>query len=685
MRTKARVTNRLGRRPRTTIVRLAAVALLTGVAGCLRVHSLPRSPLRIVIMDPLAGPLACACVEGYAQRDYHALGRFLEKRLDRPVEILHTEDLATVSRAALEGTAFHAVIGRHSVVAADAARTGLPIGAEALLTDKQGQVTLRGLFVVRDGDPARSIDDLTGYDILFGPEEAAERAAAARAVLEAHGIPFPDPPRTSPACSTAAISVLENEADAGLVSSYSMPLLVACKTIDKGQLRIIGRTGAQPFVTVFATDALAGPEREAFLDALLDTRGRSGLLRVLESRDGFVPFGGRTSVERAEWRDWRGPLRAGNAADLAGLEKVSARLLWQHPMTGLGLSGLTLSGGRLLVADKDLAAKADVWRCLQADTGVELWRYTYPAEDEMDYSNSPRAQPVADGENVYVLGAFGDLSRLRLEDGSPVWKTNILERFRGELPAWGTCSTPLLIGDYLIVNPGAPAASLAALDRQSGNPLWRSPGRASGYGSFISGIFGGVWQVIGHDAVSLGGWDPVTGRRLWELTPPVDGDFNVPTPVALEDGTLLVSTENNGTRRYGFGTNGQILAKPLAVNPDLVPDIATPVLAGGCVYGTAGSLVCLDAETLETRWRNEDPPFDRYCTLLSDGTRVAALSLAGELVLFEAGTRRYKESGRVNLFEGLPAHDREIWSHPVIAGSRIYCRDQLAVYCFLLE
>ena len=39
--------------------------------------SAAEEPIRVVVMDPLARPLACDCVKGYAQRDYDRLGRFL--------------------------------------------------------------------------------------------------------------------------------------------------------------------------------------------------------------------------------------------------------------------------------------------------------------------------------------------------------------------------------------------------------------------------------------------------------------------------------------------------------------------------------------------------------------------------------------------------------------------------------
>src|SRR5256885_9550403 len=106
-------------------------------------------------------------------------------------------------------------------------------------------------------------------------------------------------------------------------------------------------------------------------------------------------------------------------------------------------------------------------------------------------------------------------------------------------------STPVLVDDLLIVNPGGTNAALAALDCLTGRTRWTAPGSPAAYSAFICGEFGGRRQIVGYDQKSLGGWDVKTGMRLWRLLPAVQGDFNVPTPIAADSG-LIVSTENNG-------------------------------------------------------------------------------------------------------------------------------------------
>jgi len=422
--------------------------------------------------------------------------------------------------------------------------------------------------------------------------------------------------------------------------------------------------------------------RREIAQALLAMRSRR-LRGKMESSAGFVPCGPATDLP--DWADWRGANRAARAAALPASPPPASRLLWRRPLTGLSLGGMSLVDGRLYVADKDLDEEHDIWRCLDADTGDQLWGHGYAAVGEMDYSNSPRAQPVVAGTSVIVFGAFSDLRCLDAVTGKVRWQRNLLKEFGAKLPTWGTCSTPLVDGNQLIVNPGGKNASLAALDLATGKTLWQTPGDAAGYGSLILGTFGGRRQIVGHDAASLGGWDPRTGKRLWRLVPPTEGDFNVPTPIDLGDGTLLVCTENNGARRYGFGRQGRIRPKPLAEQLELNPDIATPVLLANAVYGLGSDLLCLDAKTLEIRWRQEGAPFDQHCAFLAGPDYILVHALNGQTIAFAPHPKRYRELSRLTPYADDPREDREVWSHPIVVGRRLYSRDQLAVSCFLLD
>ena len=349
------------------------------------------------------------------------------------------------------------------------------------------------------------------------------------------------------------------------------------------------------------------------------------------------------------------------------------------------MAGLAVADGCVVVADKDLDGVRDIFRCLDADTGRERWKIAYPAAGAMDFTNSPRANPVIHDGLVYLLGAFGHLHCIELTTGLTVWKKHLPSDFGAGQPMWGYCSAPLLAGDRLIVNPGAPDAALVALDRRTGKESWRTSGRAPGYATFILAELGGRLQAVGYDVLTLGGWDPQTGRRLWELTPELPGDFNVPTPVAAA-GRLLVSTENNGTRLYGFDNQGRIQPDPLAVSEDLSPDTSTPVLADGMLLGNFGGLVCLDLDDgLRTLWETQDDDFCDYCSFIAGNGHVLVTTQSGRLHLLKSDKQRCRRVATLELFEDVPAADREVWSHPALVGNRFYVRNLLAAYCFVLE
>jgi outer membrane protein assembly factor BamB len=192
--------------------------------------------------------------------------------------------------------------------------------------------------------------------------------------------------------------------------------------------------------------------------------------------------------------------------------------------------------------------------------------------------------------------------------------------------------------------------------------------------SLILGTFGGVRQIVGYDAVSLGGWDPHTGRRLWKLLPDKKGDYNVPTPVNV-DGRLLVATENNGARLYGFDGTGRIVPTPLAENPRFAPDTSTPVAIDGLVFGCWRGLFCLDVNDLQTRYVvDEDDAFRNYAAFLAGNGHVLAVTVGGALVLLQASPEGFTPVARLQVFE-----DTEVWSHPALVGNRLYLRSMKEV------
>lgn len=247
--------------------------------------------LTVVVMDPLALPLSCPCVKGYAQRDYDKLGAYLEKKLGRPVKVAFSESLVSALKNKTDGKA-DLVIGKHSVVLHDAKKAGLKFSTVASLTGKDGKTTQTGLVVVLNEDPAKSIADLKSYTILYGEAEAEEKHGAVMKMFKGHQFVIPEKPKTCAACDEGATKLMDmgkaGEKGAAVISSYAKPLLEGCGTVPKGALRVIAETEPVPFVEAFVNEGLGSDVRDTLVKALLAVGDDLELCKVLETKNGFI-------------------------------------------------------------------------------------------------------------------------------------------------------------------------------------------------------------------------------------------------------------------------------------------------------------------------------------------------------------------------------------------------------------
>jgi outer membrane protein assembly factor BamB len=380
--------------------------------------------------------------------------------------------------------------------------------------------------------------------------------------------------------------------------------------------------------------------------------------------------------ENGPWPGWRGPRRDAVVNWLPQTLPAEPNIVWRYPTSGDGLAGVAATSELVIIADRDVGETQDIWRCLDAELGLELWNVHYEAVGDLDYGDSPRATPLIHGDYVYLQGAFGHLLCVELGTGDVAWKRDLPAEFNGTIPKWGYAASPLIVDGMLIVNPAGPEAFLVALDPDDGSVIWQTPGGETAYASFVVAELGGLRQIVGYDKTTLGGWALSNGERLWQLTPEIPGDFNVPTPVVVGD-RLLVATENNGTRLYGFDDRGVIKPQPLARYADLAPDSSTPVVHDGRVYGTWKRLFCLDAATLQEHWSARDRTFWDYVSFIAGDGAVLITTTKGELYLVADDPNEYRLLAKVPVI----TDGSEVHSHPALVGTRLFIRSATGASC----
>ena len=641
--------------------------------------------LNLVVMDPMSLPLSCACVDGVGQRRYELLAEAVEDQFGRKVNLLYEESLQLALSRGL--SKIDLVIGKASVVRADASEIGLSLRAMADLSNRRGTMTLAGVVLVNKKSRFKSLDDLQGQRVAIGSSEHDECHRLAKDLFHNQGVKvrWIDPG----SIEGAVYAFADGEADAVVVSDFLPPLLEGCGKLARGATKTIGKTKACAGVRLFAAKSMPDDVAAGIISAVIAANDDPAILEALESRDGFAPLDGDDSTKSSDidWTDWRGPGRRGWFSGLPAKLPDQPNVLWRSNLTGPAMAGISATEEYVVVADKSADFQNDLFRAFDTRNGKPVWTVSHPAGDRMEYTNAPRATPVIVGSRVLLQSAFGKLFCVSLDRGEILWTKDLVSDFGGKVPNWGYSVPPLVIDRRVIVAPGSKSAALVALELKTGNAIWKTPGHAPAYAPFIEGKFGGRRQIVGYDSAGLGGWDPQTGQRLWEMIPPDRSDFHVGTPVAFASG-VLVATENNATRWYGFGSDGRIKPTPMAENIDCAPDTCTPVVVSlgdsERIFCTAyGELFCIDGDDkLNTRWSETDERFYDHTCLVAGNQRVLLWSSECDLILLNADSEGLDI---VSQWRPMRGEHPESMSHPALVKDRIYLRSQSELICIQLS
>jgi outer membrane protein assembly factor BamB len=351
--------------------------------------------------------------------------------------------------------------------------------------------------------------------------------------------------------------------------------------------------------------------------------------------------------------------------------------LWRQPI-GAGWSGFAVAGSRAVTLEQRGEDECVV--CYELATGRELWVHADRARYFTTIAGEgPRTTPTIAGGRVVTLGATGILNCLELGTGRVFWSTNIITGNQSRAGEWGVAGSPLVVGEWAVVNPGGEAdRSLVAYRLETGEFAWGGGRDGAGYSSPCEATLGGVPQILIFNHHAIFGHDPTTGKVLWEHPWP-SAHPHVALPVVVPGDRVLVSS--------GYGTGSELLqigrdaAGPFTVKRlwktnRLKAKFNNPITRGGFVYGLDdGILACVELETGELKWKD-----GRY----GHGQFI----LAGDLLLLTA------ESGEVALIDPVPTERRELarfralngktWNPPALAGDLLVIRNDQEAACYQL-
>jgi outer membrane protein assembly factor BamB len=384
-----------------------------------------------------------------------------------------------------------------------------------------------------------------------------------------------------------------------------------------------------------------------------------------------------TAGAAEDWPCWRGAAGDNNSAWIPEGLPPQAKPRWKSPLTGATHSGVVVSGRCVVVMDH-VKDQQDTVRCLSADTGDELWKHAYPNRGKsIPWGSCPRATPAMSGGIVCTLSARGQLFALGLQDGHVLWQKDLTKDFRADLPNWGYCSSPLVAGDRLIVNPGSPRDSLVALDLKMGKIVWSASGAEANYGSFLLAEVAGSRQIIGYDQENVFGRSVDDGRVIWSKPLGKTPGYLVPSPVVLGDQLLLCGEK--GAQSQKLGAQGRLSEAWDGTNKDFKIGDATPTPADGmalAVVAGKGLTALGPGKDLKVLWETGDSGMEcQFATVIAGNGRALVLDFAGTLFLFDVKPSGAKLLGKLKVCN-------ETYAAPALARGRLYVRDEKAVLCY---
>jgi outer membrane protein assembly factor BamB/precorrin-6B methylase 2 len=387
------------------------------------------------------------------------------------------------------------------------------------------------------------------------------------------------------------------------------------------------------------------------------------------------------------WPQWRGASRSAVLSETGLLKKwpdEGPPLAWKAQGLGEGVASVAVAGGRVYTLG--YLGNEEHVTALEEVAGKQVWSVRIgPAVNENPSMRwLSQRTPTVDDDRLYAFTTSGDLICLRTADGAELWRKNYAKDFEGKRGSFGWCDRPLVDGDRLICTPGGAANTVVALNKKTGELLWKCavPGgppaeysatvvsEGGGVRQYVVVLRGGVVGVAARDGEVLWRYDKIGIRTATNYTPLVRGDLvfcasGYGTGMAL----LKLSPETEKVR----------VEEVYFKQESMPPWHDATVLVGDHVFaGTTAGMACLDLGTGTMLWKERGEVGGTVSVAAAEG-HLYLRSQQGKVALVEATPKGHLLKGLLQL-PGAAAKAGS--TAPVIAGGRLFLRDDDVLFCY---
>ena len=381
---------------------------------------------------------------------------------------------------------------------------------------------------------------------------------------------------------------------------------------------------------------------------------------------------GAPAAASDDWPGFRGP--NGNGQLVEGLPQGSGelqlRVRWQRPL-GSGYSGIALVSGVAVTATSD--AERDLVMSFDPETGVERWRADLgPLTVGIGGSkDGPISTPTIADSRVFMVSTLGKVVALDLHSGEQLWSVELIGDLGSARPAYGFSTSPIAVGDLVVVQSGGSAGALVGLEASTGALRWRTFDDRHYAQSPIVTELGGRTQLVAMGSAKVAGIDPADGQTLWSYAHGGAGEFGAESasPMPIGGGRLFIKHDNERSKviQVEIQEDESFGVEVLNESRTMTRSYGPPTVWGNTAYGyTSRFLSALDLSTGEELWRSRAPG-DGFL-LAIEGHLLVATKNKGTVHLGKASPDSWQELDQVELFEDL------VWTSPSSAAGAFFVR-----------
>lgn len=389
-------------------------------------------------------------------------------------------------------------------------------------------------------------------------------------------------------------------------------------------------------------------------------------------------------TENLNWSQWRGKNRDGiSGVELPdSIQSDSLTEVWSKPLSP-SYSGPIVVGDMVFVTET-IDSKFETVQALRRSDGTNVWTAKWKGAMNVPFFAAAngswiRSTPVYSKGKLFVAGMRDVFVCLDAKSGEEVWRVDFPAQTKSKLPSFGFVCSPMVDGDYVYVQAGGAFTKLSAKD---GSIVWQSlkDGGGMGGSAFSSPVIAtiaGVRQAVVLTRNELVGVDLDEGKPLWQIPVKAFRGMNILTPSIYGDG-VFTSTYGGTTQLFEVtaaanGTDGLTVAQKW--NTPAQGYMSSPVIVDDHAYVHLRNqrFACFDLKTGDEKWRSKT--YGKYASMIAARDKILALDQKGDLLMIKANPEKFE------LIDKRKVAD-DSWAHVALTQDDVVVRDLQKVTLF---